>query len=88
MATQAETCPYRAVQFYGLEFLTRTGVMIIMGIIAGSVRLGLRARSSWLMTLLLTAGCTGFVLTLALALNMRFPGGLLQDLHRLLWPFS
>ena len=230
LATQAETYLYQAVQFYGWEFLTRTGVMIIMGITAGSIWLGLRARvseaspaevlaveardsggtgpaanararapqiafalvalaffgvgihdalkqsflgqvfplimasagalftalvlallvfgkpnhpvssdtehearsedtplrstlgaiawvavlvvltavagfvialatffvaflriraqASWLMTVTLTAGCTGFVLTLASALNMRFPGGLLQDLYRLPWPFS
>ncbi|MDD7969658.1 tripartite tricarboxylate transporter permease [Roseinatronobacter alkalisoli] len=50
--------------------------------------LKIRARASWLMTLLLTGGCTGFVLTLASALNMRFPGGLLQELYRLPWPFS
>lgn len=229
LATQAETYLYQAVQFYGWEFLTRTGVMIIMGITAGSIWLGLRARvsetspaetlarevrdaadgpaanirvrapqivfaalalaffavgihdalqqsflgqvfplimacagavftvlvlallvfgkadnaassdlereaqsegetlrstlgalvwvgalvvltaafgfvialvgffvaflkirakASWLMTLILTAGCTGFVLTLASALNMRFPGGVLQELYRLPWPFS
>ncbi|MCC5956435.1 MAG: tripartite tricarboxylate transporter permease, partial [Natronohydrobacter sp.] len=229
LATQAETYLYQAVQFYGWEFLTRTGVMIIMGITAGSIWLGLRARvseatpaeilaveardggtgpaanirarapqivfalvalaffavgihdalqqsflgqvfplimagagafftalvlvflvygkpnhaassdteheaqsegvplrstigallwiallvaltalagfvvalvtffiaflrlraqASWLMTAILTAGCTGFVLTLASALNMRFPGGVLQDLYRLPWPFS
>jgi len=50
--------------------------------------LRLRAKASWLMTLSLTAGCTGFVLTLASALNMRFPGGVVQDLYRLPWPFS
>ncbi|MCC5959049.1 MAG: tripartite tricarboxylate transporter permease [Rhodobacteraceae bacterium] len=50
--------------------------------------LRLRARASWLMTLILTAGCTGFVLTLASALNMRFPGGVLQEMYRLPWPFS
>jgi putative tricarboxylic transport membrane protein len=50
--------------------------------------LKLRAQASWLMTLILTASCTGFVLTLASALNMRFPGGVLQELFRLPWPFS
>ncbi|MCC5993127.1 MAG: tripartite tricarboxylate transporter permease [Rhodobacteraceae bacterium] len=50
--------------------------------------LRLRAGASWLMTLILTAGCAGFVLTLGSALNMRFPGGVLQDLYRLPWPFS
>ncbi|MCC5983751.1 MAG: tripartite tricarboxylate transporter permease [Rhodobacteraceae bacterium] len=52
------------------------------------VFLQVRARASWLMTAILTAGAAGFVLTLAYALNMRFPGGLLQDLYRLPWPFS
>ncbi len=47
-----------------------------------------RARASWLMTALLTAGAAGFVLLLAWSLNMRFPGGLLQDMYRLPWPFS
>ncbi len=47
-----------------------------------------RARASLLMTALLTTGAAGFVLTLAYSLNMRFPGGLLQDLYRLPWPFS
>ena len=50
--------------------------------------LKLRAKASWLMTVILTAGCAGFVLTLASALNMRFPGGVLQELYRLPWPFS
>lgn len=50
--------------------------------------LRLRAKVSWLMVAILTTGCTGFVLTLASALNMRFPGGWLQDLYRLPWPFS
>jgi hypothetical protein len=50
--------------------------------------LRIRAQASWQMTLILTAGCTGFVLLLASSLNMRFPGGLLQDLYRLPWPFS
>ncbi len=47
-----------------------------------------RARASWLMTALLTTGAAGFILTLAYSLNMRFPGGVLQDLYRLPWPFS
>jgi putative tricarboxylic transport membrane protein len=46
LATQAETYLYQAVQFYGWEFLTRTGVMIIIGLTAGSIWLGLRARVS------------------------------------------
>lgn len=50
--------------------------------------LTLRARASILMTAALTAGCGGFILMLASALNLRFPGGLLQEMIRLPWPFS
>lgn len=51
--------------------------------------LRIRARASWLMTAILTAGCAGFILTLANALNLRFPGGWLQDTYyqNLIWPF-
>ncbi|MFN3938088.1 MAG: tripartite tricarboxylate transporter permease [Gemmobacter sp.] len=50
--------------------------------------LQIRARASILMTAILTAGCAGFILTLANALNLRFPGGWLQEMYRLPWPFS
>jgi putative tricarboxylic transport membrane protein len=50
--------------------------------------LQLRARISWLFTAVLTAGCAGFILTLAYSLNLRFPGGWLQEAYRLPWPFS
>ncbi len=50
--------------------------------------LKLRARATWLMTAVLTAGCAAFILTLANALNLRFPGGWLQEVYRLPWPFS
>jgi putative tricarboxylic transport membrane protein len=50
--------------------------------------LQLRARISWLFTAVLTAGCAGFILTLAYSLNLRFPGGWLQEVYRLPWPFS
>jgi putative tricarboxylic transport membrane protein len=50
--------------------------------------LQIRARVSWLMTVVLTGGCAGFILTLANALNLRFPGGWLQEMYRLPWPFS
>jgi putative tricarboxylic transport membrane protein len=52
------------------------------------VFLQLRARISWLFTAVLTAGCGGFILTLAYSLNLRFPGGWLQEAYRLPWPFS
>jgi putative tricarboxylic transport membrane protein len=47
-----------------------------------------RARASWLMTSILTVSATGFVVLLAYALNLRFPGGWLQEVTRLPWPFS
>jgi len=50
--------------------------------------LQLRAKVSWLMTAMLTAGCAGFILLLANSLNLRFPGGWLQEVYRLPWPFS
>jgi len=52
------------------------------------VFLKVRARIGWLFTAVLTAGCAGFILTLAYFLNLRFPGGWLQEAYRLPWPFS
>jgi putative tricarboxylic transport membrane protein len=45
------------------------------------------ARSSWPQTAVLTAAAAAFILTLANALNLVFPGGLLQDMYDLPWPF-
>lgn len=45
------------------------------------------ARTKPLHTLLLTAGACGFILALASSLNLVFPGGLLQDMYHLPWPF-
>lgn len=45
------------------------------------------ARTSWVATLLLTAGACVFILILAYFLNLDFPGGVLQDHVRLPWPF-
>ena len=45
------------------------------------------ARTKPLHTLLLTAAACGFILALASFLNLVFPGGLLQDMYRLPWPF-
>ncbi len=47
-----------------------------------------RAGATWAKTAILTAGATGFILTLANALNLRFPGGWLQEVTRLPWPFN
>jgi TctA family transporter len=44
------------------------------------------ARCGWLQTILLTAAACGFLLILAHALNLIFPGGLLQELYDLPWP--
>jgi putative tricarboxylic transport membrane protein len=45
------------------------------------------AGSSWTQTAVLTAAAAAFILTLANALNLVFPGGLLQDMYDLPWPF-
>jgi hypothetical protein len=37
--------------------------------------------------MVLTAGAAAFVLVLANALNLVFPGGVLQDMYDLPWPF-
>jgi putative tricarboxylic transport membrane protein len=44
LAGQAETYLYQALQFYGWNFLTRPGVLIIAAITIGSVWLGTRTR--------------------------------------------
>lgn len=49
--------------------------------------LRLVARSSWPQTVVLTAAAGVFILVLANALNLVFPGGLLQDMYDLPWPF-
>jgi putative tricarboxylic transport membrane protein len=45
------------------------------------------ARSSWAQTAVLTACAGVFIVVLANALNLVFPGGLLQDMYDLPWPF-
>ena len=90
---QSDGAPLRSTLGALFWIALLVGLTAVAGFIVALVSffiafLRLRARASWLMTVILTAGCTGFVLTLASALNMRFPGGLLQDLYRLPWPFS
>lgn len=46
-----------------------------------------RAKAGVLATALMTLGCAGFILTLAWALSLNFPSGLLQDALDLPWPF-
>ncbi|KND17509.1 tricarboxylate transporter, partial [Pannonibacter phragmitetus] len=46
-----------------------------------------RARAGLLATLLMTAGAAGVILTLAWALSLNFPSGMLQDAMDLPWPF-
>jgi hypothetical protein len=45
------------------------------------------ARSSWVQAVALTAGAASLMLVLANALNLVFPGGLLQAYVDLPWPF-
>lgn len=90
---QAEDTPLRSTLGAIAWIASLVALTAVFGFVIALVTffvafLRLRAQASWLMTLILTAGCTGFVLTLASALNMRFPGGVLQDLYRLPWPFS
>lgn len=51
------------------------------------VFLMIRARTSWLAMVLMTAGAAGFVLLLAWGMSLNFPAGMLQDSMRLPWPF-
>lgn len=51
------------------------------------VFLRLIARATWLQTIILTAAAAIFMLVLADALNLLFPGGILQRYVNLPWPF-
>jgi putative tricarboxylic transport membrane protein len=68
------------------------GVVALIGFFSSLILffvsfLRLEAGSSWLRTLALTAGAALFVLILADALNLVFPGGVLQAYVDLPWPF-
>jgi TctA family transporter len=68
------------------------GVVSLIGFFAGLLLffiafLRVVARSSWAQIAVLTASAAAFVLVLADALNLVFPGGLLQDMYDLPWPF-
>jgi TctA family transporter len=49
--------------------------------------LRVEARAGWGLVLLLTGAAAAFILTLANGLNLVFPGGLLQEMADLPWPF-
>jgi putative tricarboxylic transport membrane protein len=49
--------------------------------------LRVEARAGWGLVLLLTGAAAGFILALANGLNLVFPGGLLQEMADLPWPF-
>lgn len=49
--------------------------------------LRIRAGSSWLNTIIMTAGAAIFIAVLAWALSLNFPSGWLQDVAELPWPF-
>lgn len=51
------------------------------------VFLTVRAKARPLSVALMTAGCAGFILTLAWALSLNFPSGVLQGFVELPWPF-
>jgi hypothetical protein len=48
--------------------------------------LRIMARCSYLQIAILTAAAAGSILVLANALNLVFPGGLLQEMYNLPWP--
>ncbi|MGH6915199.1 MAG: tripartite tricarboxylate transporter permease, partial [Geminicoccales bacterium] len=68
------------------------GVVALIGFFASMILffiafLRIVARTSWLRTLALTAGAAIFIMILADALNLLFPGGVLQAHFDLPWPF-
>ena len=46
-----------------------------------------RAKTSWIVTLLMTVMASGFILGLAYALSLNFPYGYIQNVYDLPWPF-
>jgi hypothetical protein len=75
-----------------LWFAGFIGLVALVGFFAGLVLfflafLRLVARSTWAQAAVLTAGGAAFILVLANALNLVFPGGVLQDMYDLPWPF-
>ena len=46
-----------------------------------------RAKTSWIVTLVMTAMASGFILGLAYALSLNFPYGYIQTVYDLPWPF-
>lgn len=77
-----------------------TGPAWLAGLVAGTALVGfyiamigffiaflrLRARASWLRTLIMTVAAAGFILGLAYMLSLNFPSGLLQARFDLPWP--
>lgn len=73
--------------FIGLLLLTMLlGFVLALGLFF-VLFLRLRAGASWLRTAVLTGGGIGALLILAGILNRDFPGGLLQEMLALPWPF-
>jgi hypothetical protein len=75
-----------------LWFAGFIGVVSLIGFFAGlllffAAFLRMVARSSWIQIAALTTSAAVFVLVLANALNLVFPGGVLQDMYDLPWPF-
>ncbi|NKC29623.1 tripartite tricarboxylate transporter permease [Falsiroseomonas selenitidurans] len=80
--------PWRFLLWF-LGFMGAIGLVGFFAALVGFFMVFLRvvARSSWVQAVALTAGAGGLMLVLANALNLVFPGGLLQEYFDLPWPF-
>jgi TctA family transporter len=87
-AGATDSGPWRFL-FWFVGFMAAIAVVGFFAALVGFFLVFLRviARSSWLQAVLLTAGAAGLMLGLANALNLVFPGGLLQEYYDLPWPF-
>ena len=73
--------------FAGLVGLTALVGFYAAMLIFLPVFLSIRAGMGWVATVVMTASAAGFILLLAWALSLNFPGGQLQDMIDLPWPF-
>jgi len=80
--------PWRFLLWF-LGFMGAIGLVGFFAALVGFFMVFLRvvAKSSWVQSVALTAGAAGLMLVLANALNLVFPGGLLQEYFDLPWPF-
>lgn len=80
--------PWRFLLWF-VGFMGAVGLIGFFAALVGFFMVFLRvvARSSWVQAVALTAGAAGLMLGLAHALNLVFPGGILQEYFDLPWPF-